>query len=424
MSGQLAAAEPYATRFETAVSGIDGRHVWLERSYFYGESGGQPADRGTIGDIEVADVRIVDGEPVHVLAEDPSFKTGHRVLCSVDWTFRMYCMRAHTASHVLYGAGRRLLEDLGYGGFDIDEERVRVDLETSTPIDDEMLIELNESANRTVWESRSVSWDTVSASQAREREDVAFNEATETSAFENGQVRLVTIGGDDERNATGTRLQPSLGGGRSSEPWDVAACGGTHVRNTREIGPVTVLGRSNPGDGLTRIELAVGPRAIDRRTTEKRAVFGAKRTLGTSIGDVSAELERISDERDALADRLRTRERELVTERLLRGESIDCDGERWLVATVGDVSVDLVSDAVRDWIDDETDRTATSARVVVAVGNAEEPFAVVGSNGGRAATDVLSELTAAVGGGGGGSDRLAQGGGFDATVDEVRAALE
>ncbi len=92
MTGQRAAAEPYATRFETEVTSIDGRRVWLERSHFYGASGGQPADRGTIGDIDVVDVELIDGEPVHRLAVEPSFRPGHRVLCSVDWSFRMYCM--------------------------------------------------------------------------------------------------------------------------------------------------------------------------------------------------------------------------------------------------------------------------------------------------------------------------------------------
>ncbi len=298
MTGQRAATEPYVTRFETEVTSIDGRRVWLESSYFYGESGGQPADRGTIGGVDVTDVRVEGGEPVHYLAEEPSFTVGHRVLCSIDWSFRMYCMRAHTASHVLYGAARRELEDLEYAGIDVDEKRVRVDLETATPIDDELLFELDERINRVVWESRPVSWEDVPVARAREREAVTFSEATDANAVANGRVRLVTIGSEDD-NGNGSR--PGFGNGAtvtvsggngSQEPWDVAACGGTHVRNTREIGPVTVLGRSNRGDGVTGIELAVGPAAIERRTAEKRIAFEASRALETPIGDVPDELRR------------------------------------------------------------------------------------------------------------------------------------
>ncbi len=287
MTGQRAAAEPYATRFESEVTAIDGRQVWLETSHFYGESGGQPADRGTIDGHSVEDVQFVDDETVHLLAEDPSFRVGHRVLCSIDWAFRMYCMRAHTASHVLYGGARRLCEQLGYGGFDIDEDRVRIDLETTTEIDDGLLVELESLVRRAVWESRPVSWQSIQQAEAREREEIAFTEDTE-GAFHKGRVRIVTIGGpEDNGSANG-----------SSDPWDVAACGGTHVRNTREIGPVTVCGRSNPGGGLTRIELAVGPAAIERATVEKRAALGAKRALGTGIEDVPSELEAVLEDRE------------------------------------------------------------------------------------------------------------------------------
>ncbi|AFO56499.1 threonyl/alanyl tRNA synthetase SAD [Natrinema sp. J7-2] len=72
----------------------------------------------------------------------------------------------------------------------------------------------------------------------------------------------------------------------------MAACGGTHVRNTREIGPVTVLGSSTPAEDVTRIELAVGPQAIARRTVEKRAAFAAAAALDVALEDVAAELER------------------------------------------------------------------------------------------------------------------------------------
>lgn len=408
MSGQQAAAEPYTTRFETEVTAVDGRRVWLETSYFYAESGGQPADRGTIGDIEVDDVQLVDGEHVHVLAEEPSFSAERRVLCRIDWSFRMYCMRAHTASHALYGAGRTLLDDLGYGGFDIGPEKVRVDLETTTEIDDELLVELNERVNRVVWESRSVSWEDVPVADAREREDIAFNEATEEGAFTKGRVRLVTIGDKDENGHTSV-------GSRNS--WDVAACGGTHVRNTREIGPVTVLERSNPGEGLTRVEFAVGPNAIDQRATEKETAFAAKSELGVGLTDVTDELERREAEREELSNALRTRERELVTERLEHGTALENDGTHWLLADVGDISAGIASDVLED-------RRSEFGDAVVVTGETDSVFAVVATDESTPATAVLEEITAEFGGGGGGSDRLAQGGGFDATPAEILTSLE
>ncbi|WP_049927168.1 serine-tRNA(Ala) deacylase AlaX [Halopiger goleimassiliensis] len=441
MSGQRAAAEPYVTRFETEVTSVDGRRVWLDRSYFYAESGGQPADRGTIGDVDVVDVQLEDGEPVHYLAAEPSFSVGHRVLCAVDWSFRMYCMRAHTASHVLYGAGRRLFDDLDYAGFDIDEQRIRVDLETDSEIDDETLIDLERRVNRVVWDSQSVSWESVPVAEVREREDVAFNEATEDGAFGKGRVRLVTIGGGDENGAdrttgfgSGTTVAVSSDGGESvteadaEDVWDVAACGGTHVRNTREIGPISVLGRANPGAGVTRVELAVGPPAIDHRTDEKRAAFDAKRQLGTSLEDVPDDLERVVDERERLADRLEDRERELAIERLRQAEPIDSDGDRLFVADAGDLSTEVAKAAVRERIDaiegDDTSGNEDESDVVVAVGDVDGTYVVVGAPGERSATTVVDDLADTFGGGGGGSERIAQGGGFDASLEDVRDALE
>jgi alanyl-tRNA synthetase len=418
MSGQRAAAEPYTTRFETEVTAIDGRRVRLETSYFYAESGGQPADRGTIGDIEVEDVQLADGEPVHVLAEEPSFRADRRVLCAIDWSFRMYCMRAHTASHVLYGAGRRLLEDLGYGGFDIGSEKVRVDLETSTEIDDETLIELEALVNRAIWDSRPVSWGDVPVTEAREREEVAFNEATEDGAFQGDQVRVVTVGsgndtGSAATNGTGTVTRSA--GEPAVDSWDVAACGGTHVRNTREIGPVTVLERSNPGEGLTRIEFAVGPHAIERRGAEKRAAFGASRELGAPLESVVDELQRLRDDRDDLEASVQSLRRKLVETRLERAESFERDGETWLAATVDGVESNEAAEIA-------TAAAGERADVVVLVGR-ETPYAAVAANGAVAADAVVEEVTNEFGGGGGGSERAAQAGGFDADPADVVDAL-
>jgi len=170
---------------------------------------------------------------------------------------------------------------------EISEETVGIDLETA-PLDDEQLIELDERINRVVWESRPVSWDDLPVASAREREAIVFDETQASAAIEKGRVRVVTIG-DDENTGHGLSI-PS-----THDTWDVAACGGTHVRNTREVGPVTVLGQSTAGSETTRIELAVGPKAIERRTAEKRAVFATTQVLDVDLEGVPDELGRLQD---------------------------------------------------------------------------------------------------------------------------------
>jgi alanyl-tRNA synthetase len=242
-----AAADPDITTFTATVERIDDRDVIVDETYFYPEGGGQPADRGVLAKTHVVDVQTVDGEIRHTLADDPEFGVGDIVTGAIDPDFRTYCMRAHTASHALYGAARRVCEDLDYGGFGIDTEKVRLDLETTTTVDDDVLVELERLVNRAVWDSLPVTWEERPREATLADDDVATT-TTDVVADEEA-IRVVEI-----------------------EGWDTAVCGGTHVSNTREIGPVTVLDRSNPGEGLTRVEFAVGPTAW--RARRSRATGG------------------------------------------------------------------------------------------------------------------------------------------------------
>ncbi|MCL7416847.1 MAG: DHHA1 domain-containing protein [Halalkalicoccus sp.] len=401
----LAPQDPETTAFEARVEDRTGREVVLDRTYFYPESGGQPADRGEIGGISVIDVQKRDGEIVHTLAEETDTEPDGTVSCLIDSAFRTYCMRTHTASHVLYGAGRRLLDDLGYGGFDIDERKARIDFETSTDIDDDILIELERLANRAVWRSYPVSWETIPVHEARSREEVAFNTKTEEGVFdEESGVRVVTIGSGESKEETAV--------------WDSAACGGTHVSNTREIGLISVLDRSNPGEGLTRIELAVGPAAIDHRAETRTAALTAARELGVGVATLPEAIERqretlteLEGERDALLDRIAETQIEAIRE-----ETVECAGERWLVGSLSGVDGDTLADRARTLAGEDCE--------VAALVSDERPVTVVVASAGETdAGSVVDSVTTEFGGGGGGGPEFAQAGGIDADPETVVDSL-
>ena len=387
MTSSLAPGDPETLAFDATVDS-GGSDVVLSKTYFYPEGGGQPADRGTVGGLDVLDVRETDGEVVHTV--DGSLEADQAVECAVDPQFRRYCRRAHTASHALYGAGRRLLDDLGYGGFGIGEEKVRVDFTTSTDIDDGTFLELERLVNRCVWESREVTWERLPREEALDREDVAFNTKTE-EGITGETVRVVEIDG-----------------------WDVAACGGTHVRNTRDIGPVTVLERSNPGEGLTRVEFAVGPAGIDHRIAEKGAALAAAGMLGTGIGSLPEETERLQSrlsdltaERDELRDRLLD---DAVAE--VNDDAFERGEHRWAAGVV-EADANVLAERVRDRPDD------VDVLVLVSPGGQ----LAVGTDGDPEAGDVVDELTGEFGGGGGGSPTVAQAGGLGADGEAVVAHL-
>ena len=402
MTASRAPAEPAVREFETTVDRVDGREVVLEETYFYPESGGQPADRGTLAGVAVADVAERDGEVVHVLADDPTagagVEPGATVAGVVDDAFRTYCARAHTASHVLYGAARRICDDLGYAGFDISSEKVRVDLTTADPLDDADLVELERLSNRAVWDSRPVSWEVLPEAEARALDGIAFNAKTEEGAMSgSATVRVVTI--DD---------------------WDVAACGGTHVENTAEIGPIRALDRSNPGEGVTRVEFAVGPTAIDRAADVHAAALEAAAAADTNVDDLPDEVRRLRDETDRLDAALREARSDLLRARLGEFPTTEIDGVTWAVGIVSDADPNDLREPAEALL-----AADSPADALAAVGTGSAPFVVAAAtpDADADAGGIVDAATDEFGGGGGGGPTFAQGGGLDADADEVVAWL-
>ncbi|WP_248904505.1 alanyl-tRNA editing protein [Halocatena marina] len=398
-----AATDPETTRFEATVEQTDAGLV-LDHSYFYPEGGGQPADRGTIAGVPVLDVQKRDGQIVHSIekAETASIEVGATVECAIDERFRAYCRRAHTASHVLYGAGRRLLSDLGYGGFGITDEKVRVDFSTTTTIDDDILCDIEQRVNEVVWESRPVQWEELPREEALAHETIAFNTKTEDGIAGTDRIRVVTV---------------DSAGHEQSEPWDVAACGGTHVQNTREIGPVTVLERSNPGEGLTRVEFAVGPAGIERRSTEKRVALDGARLLETNVSAVPDAIDRLQTERDDYSNELASLRERLVDARLdeLSENTVERDGQTWLIGTVEGLDANGLAERAQTLAGETADVVALVNGSQLAVGTSDTDTADAGS--------IIESVTDEFGGGGGGSPIVAQGGGLGGNPEDIVAYL-
>ena len=387
-----AAADPDITTFTATVERIDDRDVILDDTYFYPEGGGQPADRGVLAGTDVVDVQTVDGEINHTLAVDPDFAVGDTITGAVDPDFRTYCMRAHTASHALYGAARRVCDDLDYGGFGIGAEKVRLDLETTTTVDDDVLVELERLVNRAVWDSLPVTWEKRPREEALADDDVATT--TTDVVADQDAIRVVEI-----------------------ESWDTAVCGGTHVSNTREIGPVTVLDRSNPGEGLTRVEFAVGPTAIQARAETHAAARRASAALDVPVAELADAVDRLADERQTLTEQVSDLREQVVAARLddLEGATVTRDGRAWLAGSVPTTDVNALAEFAGRLADQTAD--------VVALVGTDGTYLAVASGCDLPASSVVDDVTAEFGGGGGGGPDTAQAGGLDADPDAVVAFL-
>ena len=212
--------------------------VVLDRTHFYPEGGGQPADGGvlrtddrewTVTDVQKRDTihHELDGEPP---------ETGTTVTGQLDWERRYAHMRYHTAQHLLSAL---LLDayDAPTRGNQLYVDRARIDVEHDRFTETD-LADVEASMNGLVEDERLVTWFTMDRERA-ERELDPERTRIELLPDSIRELRIVEIAGEEG-------------------PYDRTACAGTHVENTREIGPVTVTGRETGGSGRERLRFELG----------------------------------------------------------------------------------------------------------------------------------------------------------------------
>ncbi len=228
----------YLTALDTVVVNAGEEHgrsyAVLAETIFYPEGGGQPADQGLLGNADVVDVQKIDGEIRHYLSR--AVERGP-VRLELDWRRRWDHMQQHTAQHVLTAVALRALT-WRTTAFHLGP--VVSDIELDVPkIDDKDLERLEDAAVEEIRAARAVSYRTAEVADF-ERLGVRSRRLPEGFA---GSVRLVEI-----------------------EGLDLNTCGGTHVRNTAEIGTLCLLG-TEPMRGGTRLFFVAGDR-VRRRISQ------------------------------------------------------------------------------------------------------------------------------------------------------------
>jgi alanyl-tRNA synthetase len=239
LTERLYYAEPYLRQFEATVTERLSWHgqpaVVLSRSAFYPTGGGQPHDTGSLQGVPVLDVveREADKAVIHLLEKAlpgvPAGADRRIVTGEVDWPRRFDHMQQHTGQHILSQVAERLL-DAATVGFHLSEKSSTVDLDRA-PLSDEQLDQLEEAANRIVFENRPV------VARFVNREELAglpLRKAPEVS----GPVRIVEI-----------------------QDFDWSPCGGTHVRAAGEVGLIKIV-RTERRGSETRLEFLCGGRTL------------------------------------------------------------------------------------------------------------------------------------------------------------------
>ena len=232
MVEELFRRDAYLKQADARVTAVEERGVRLDRSIFYPTGGGQPGDTGVLrwdgGEARVMDsVKADGGDVLHVLASDnPRPTVGTTVHTALDWERRYRHMRMHTALHVLcavvpYGVtGGQVGDQRSRLDFDIEMERlVKADIETRV--------------NQLVKAAHDTHARWVSDAELEARPELVKTMSVAPPLGE-GRVRLVEIPGVD-----------------------LQACGGTHVKNTAEIGAVQVARIRSEGKRNKRVTLVL-----------------------------------------------------------------------------------------------------------------------------------------------------------------------
>jgi alanyl-tRNA synthetase len=245
--------EPYLLEFDAEIQRSldlgDRVGVVLDRTAFYPTSGGQPHDTGILGGVALVDCYDEEstGDIVHILAAQPF---GKRVRGQVDAKRRRDHMQQHSGQHVLSRAFVELF-DWTTVSFHLGEQTCTIDLASDSATQDE-LDRAEDLANRIVHENRPVSVLYMNQSEVAE---AGLRKATERK----GEIRVIDVSG-----------------------YDRSACGGTHVHNTHEIGPIQILaaGRAKK---QTRVEFICGDRVLQHARATHRALESIGQTVSSAL---------------------------------------------------------------------------------------------------------------------------------------------
>jgi alanyl-tRNA synthetase len=270
----------------------------VNQTPFYGESGGQVGDTGTIcgpglkARVTNTEKKLGDLFVHHVTVEEGTLAVGAAVEMKVDHARRAAIRANHSATHLLHEALRQVLGDhVAQKGSLVAPERLRFDISHPKPIDEAELTRVEEIANAVLLQNAPVVTKLMAVDEAIESGARAlFGEKY------GDEVRVVSMGrpvDDDGREVEG-RL-PNF---------SIELCGGTHVSQLGEIGQITVIGESAVGAGVRRIEAMTGTAARRHRAAESRTLNQLAGLLKAPVGDVPDRLSALIEERRRLEKEL------------------------------------------------------------------------------------------------------------------------
>jgi len=385
---------------ETLAPGERGM-VFLDRTPFYAEAGGQVGDRGRLvaGDtvFTVEDTRRQGEASAHIGANAGGpIQIGTVLQAEIDSNRRAATRGNHSATHLLHAALRHILgAHVQQKGSLVSPEYLRFDFSHFEPVTPEELTAIEDYVNAEVRRN-----SVTEAREMRMEEAVAEGAMALFGEKYGDEVRVVRLG-----------------------PQSLELCGGTHVARTGDIGLCRLISESGVAAGMRRIEAVTGQRAlasVQQQGARLERIAGA---LGAKVDDVESRVEQLSERNRQLEKELEQARSKLASQAGgdLAGQAVEIDGVSVLAARLDGHD----ARALRSTLDGIKSRLGSAAVVLGAVNDGKVQLVAgvtQGETGRIQAGDLVNHVAGFVGGRGGGRPDMAQAGGNDpAGLDDALA---
>ena len=387
-----------------------GEHVEvvLDRTSFYGEMGGQQGDSGKLvcedATLAVSDAKHRDGGLVSHVGEVTAgeLRVGESVRAVIDHGRRELIRRNHTATHLLDAALKRVLGDhVSQAGSLVGPSRLRFDFTHFEAMSAEEMARVEGMVNAEIFAAEPVVTTVMGIEEAKASGAVAlFGEKY------GDVVRVVSTGASDE-------------------PFSRELCGGTHARNTAELGLFKIVSEGSVGSNVRRLEAVTSMGAIEYLDERLAQIDQVAAGLRCRPSDVAARVEQLKAEKAETEHKLRAAltggSSNAVADVI--ASAIDRGAYRLVLARLDGVS----GKELRSAWDSVRDRLGVDCACVLASeSDGKVGLLAAGTDGavsaGFSAGDIIRSVAGLVGGRGGGKPAMAQAGGSDPSG--IDAALE
>jgi alanyl-tRNA synthetase len=413
--GQVVAIVKDGAQVENASKG-DSVQIILNQTPFYGESGGQVGDSGVLsvegGKARISDTKKVEGLFLHIAeVTEGEIAVGQGAAMEVDHQRRSRIRANHSATHLLHEALRNALgEHVAQKGSLNADDRLRFDFSHNKAMSADELTKVGAEVNDFIRQNTAVTTRIMTPDDARDLGAQAlFGEKY------GEEVRVVSMG------------RAPTGKGQDGDTYSIELCGGTHVKQTGDIGTFVILGDSASSAGVRRIEALTGAAAFEHLEREAGRMAEIATALKAQPAEVMDRLKAMMDERKALQNEISNLKQQIAMGGGAGGgsEAKEIGGKAFLAQALEGVS----GKDLRGLIDAHKQNLGSGVILLIAEDGGKVAVAAGVTDdltGDVSAVDVLRAAVPAVGGkGGGGRPDMAQGGGKDfAGAQEAIAAAE